>query len=364
MNIAVLGHKQIPSREGGVEVVTEALCTRMAARGHTVVCYNRKTAMQSSREDYRSVRRRAVPTIRKKGLSAVSSSFFAAVFSAFSPAQVVHIHGEGPAFWCWIPRLAGKRVVVTVHGLDWQREKWKGTLGARYIRWGERAAVNHADGIIVLSRNVQTYFADTYGRKTLWIPNGVTRPRPATAEGIAGTFGLERQNYFLFLGRLVPEKEIHTLISAFRELETEKMLVIAGASSDTDGYVKTLKALAAGDSRILFTGFAQGRHLAALFGNAYLYILPSRVEGMPMSLLEAMSYGNCCLVSDIPELAEVVEGRGITFPCGDVPALRAALEALLENPEVVSRYKDAAADFVCGKYDWNEIVEKTLELYP
>ena len=363
MNIAVLGHKQIPSREGGVEVVTEALCTRMAARGHTVVCYNRKTAMQSSREDYRSVRRRAVPTIRKKGLSAVSSSFFAAVFSAFSPAQVVHIHGEGPAFWCWIPRLAGKRVVVTVHGLDWQREKWKGTLGARYIRWGERAAVNHADGIIVLSRNVQTYFADTYGRKTLWIPNGVTRPRPATAEGIAGTFGLERQNYFLFLGRLVPEKGIHELIAAFRAVQTEKLLVIAGAPSDSDGYVEKLHTQAAEDPRILFTGFVQGQLLEELYSNAYAFVLPSHLEGMPMSLLEAMSYDNCCLVSDIPECTEVVENRAMTFPAGDVQALQACLQRLADHPELAEAYRAGAADFICGKYNWDEITERTLKVY-
>ena len=358
MKIAMFGHKRVPSRSGGVEVVVTELSSRMADMGHEVTCYNRGGDAGS----FAGVALKAVPDWGGRGLSAVTSGFFAALAAGLSNADVVHIHAEGPAFFCRIPKLFGKRVVVTVHGLDWQREKWRGSLGRCFIRAGEQAAVRFADEIIVLSRNLQRYFLETYGRETVYIPNGITRPEDRPPEKLP-PFGLEKDGYLLFLGRLVPEKEIHTLISAFRELETEKKLVIAGASSDTDGYVKTLKALAAGDSRILFTGFAQGRHLAALFGNAYLYILPSRVEGMPMSLLEAMSYGNCCLVSDIPELAEVVEDRGVTFPCGDVPALRAALEALLENPEVVSRYKAAAADFVCGKYDWNEIVEKTLELY-
>lgn len=358
MKIAMFGHKRIPSRSGGVEVVVTALATGMADKGHELCCYNRG----GDAGTFGGITLKAVPDWGGKGVSAVISSFFAALAAGFGAADVVHIHAEGPAFFCWIPKLLGKRVVVTVHGLDWQREKWRGSLGKCYIRSGERAAVRFADEIIVLSRNLQRYFRDTYGRETVYIPNGITRPECRGPEELR-KFGLEKDGYLLFLGRLVPEKEVHTLISAFRELETDKKLVIAGASSDTDGYVKTLKALAAGDSRILFTGFAEGGVLSALYSNAYLYILPSRVEGMPMSLLEAMSHGNCCVVSDIPELSEVVEDRGVTFPCGDEEALRKTLKALLETPETVAFYKKSAADFVCGKYHWNEIVEKTLELY-
>ena len=219
----------------------------------------------------------------------------------------MHIHAEGPAFFCWIPKLFGKRVISTIHGLDWAREKWKFGVGSKFIRQGEKNAVKYADEIIVLSKGVQKYFMETYGRETHFIPNGVNRPEVREAKLITDHFGLEKDSYILFLGRLVPEKGIRYLVEAFKNVKTDKKLVIAGGSSDTDSFMEELKELAKGDDRILFTGFVQGAMLDELYSNAYIYTLPSDLEGMPLSLLEAMSYGNCCLVSDIPECAEVVE---------------------------------------------------------
>ena len=370
LRIAMFGHKRIPSREGGVEIVVGELSSRMAALGHDVVCYNRGGHHVGGAEydaemivDYRGVRVKTVATLDKKGLAAVSSSFFAAVCAAFSRAEVVHIHAEGPAFMCWLPRLLGKRVVVTVHGLDWQREKWKGGFGAKYIRLGEKMAVRFAHEIIVLSRNVQQYFHDTYGRETVWIPNGVNCPDILPAQEISGEFGIEKDSYILFLGRLVPEKGIHYLIEAFRNVKTEKKLVIAGGGSDTDEYVLRLKELAAEDSRICFAGFVQGQTLEELYSNAYTYVLPSDVEGMPLSLLEAMSHGNCCVVSDIPECVEVVEDHAVVFEKGSIPGLCAALQQLCDHPEQTAGYKNSARSFICRKYDWDDVTKKTLELY-
>ncbi len=352
-----------------MEIVAEELAVRMAALGHQVTCYNRRGHHVSgtqfdtrAEKTYQGVRLKKVLTIDKKGLAAVTSSFFAAFACAFSRAEVVHIHAEGPAFMCWLPKLFGKRVIVTVHGLDWQREKWKSGFASRYIRAGEKAAVRYANEMIVLSRNVQNYFQNTYGRPVRFIPNGVTRPGKVSAEALRA-WELSANDYLLFLGRLVPEKGIHYLIKAFRHVKTDKKLVIAGSGSDTDDYVKGLQELAAGDDRILFTGFVQGEPLQALYSNAYLYVLPSDVEGMPLSLLEAMSYGNCCLVSDIPECAEVVESCGVTFPKGDVDSLGKALQQLCDDPKRVESYQRQAADFICGKYDWDRVAEETLELY-
>lgn len=366
----MFGHKRIPSREGGVEIVVEQLSTRMVAMGHQVACYNRSGHHVSgaefdaqARNEYSGVRLKTVLTIDKKGLAAVTSSFFAALCCAFGKAKVVHIHAEGPAFMCWLPKLFRKRVVVTVHGLDWQREKWKNGFGAKYIHAGEKMAVRFADEIIVLSRNVQEYFATAYGRETVWIPNGVTRPEPVNAEGIAQRFGLETDGYLLFLGRLVPEKGVHYLIEAFRNVKTDKKLVIAGGASDTDDYAEQLKAMAEGDPRILFTGFIQGKTLEEMYSNAYVYVLPSDVEGMPLSLLEAMSYGNCCVVSDIPECTEVVETHASIFKKSNVDDLRECLQALCDDREKVAEYKENAQRFICGKYDWDNVVKQTLELY-
>ena len=316
IRLAVFGQKRL-SREGGIEIVVKELCTRMAQNGCDITCYNRAGHHVSGAEydktiEYDGIRQKVVPTIEKKGLAAVSSSFFAALCSAFGRYDVVHIHAEGPAFFCWIPKLFGKRVISTIHGLDWAREKWKFGVGSKFIRQGEKNAVKYADEIIVLSKGVQKYFMETYGRKTHFIPNGVNRPEVREAKLITDHFGLEKDSYILFLGRLVPEKGIRYLVEAFKNVKTDKKLVIAGGSSDTDSFMEELKELAKGDDRILFTGFVQGAMLDELYSNAYIYTLPSDLEGMPLSLLEAMSYGNCCLVSDIPECAEVVEDKDLS----------------------------------------------------
>ena len=310
IRLAVFGQKRL-SREGGIEIVVKELCTRMAQNGCDITCYNRAGHHVSGAEydktiEYAGIRQKVVPTIEKKGLAAVSSSFFAALCSAFGRYDVVHIHAEGPAFFCWIPKLFGKRVICTIHGLDWDREKWRGSVASKFIRGGEKNAVKYADEIIVLSKDVQKYFLETYGRETHFIPNGVNRPEVREAKLITDHFGLEKDSYILFLGRLVPEKGIRYLVEAFKNVKTDKKLVIAGGSSDTDSFMEELKELAKGDNRILFTGFVQGAMLDELYSNAYIYTLPSDLEGMPLSLLEAMSYGNCCLVSDIPECTEVV----------------------------------------------------------
>ena len=180
MRIAMVGHKRVPSREGGIEVVVEELAARMVMHGHSVTCYNRTGHHVSGKEydiehldEYRGIRLKRVPTIDRKGLAAVTSSFFGCLAAAFGPYDVVHIHAEGPAMFSWLPRLTGKRVVLTVHGLDWARDKWKGSFGSWYIHTGEKTGVRFAHEIIVLNHSTQKYFQDTYGRATRYIPNGV-----------------------------------------------------------------------------------------------------------------------------------------------------------------------------------------------
>ena len=367
LRVAMFGQKRL-SREGGIEIVVKELCTRMARDGCQVTCYNRSGHHVSGAEydekiEYEGIRQKSVLTIEKKGLAAVSSSAFAALYSALGKYDVIHIHAEGPAFFAWLPKMFGKRVVVTVHGIDWQREKWKSGFGSKFIRQGEKTAVKYADEIIVLSKGVQDYFKKVYGRETNFIPNGVNRPKLRAAEQISEKFGLSKDSYILFLGRLVPEKGIRYLIEAFKQVKTDKKLVIAGGSSDTDSFERELKDLAKNDERIIFTGFVQGSLLDELYSNAYIYTLPSDLEGMPLSLLEAMSYGNCCLVSDIPECTEVVEDKALIFKKSDVSDLWEKLQDACNHPENVMELKKEAADFICKKYDWDDVVEKTRELY-
>jgi glycosyltransferase involved in cell wall biosynthesis len=228
---------------------------------------------------------------------------------------------------------------------------------------GEKCAAKFADEIIVLSKGVQQYFRDTYGRETVFIPNGVSRPEIRKAEEITDRFGLEKDSYILFLGRLVPEKGIHYLIKAYRNIQTDKKLVIAGGVSDSGEYGEELKKLADNHPDIVFTDFVQGRLLEELYSNAYLYVLPSDLEGMPLSLLEAMSYGNCCVTSDIEECGAVMEDHGITFPKGDVPALAETLQRLCDDMKIVTQYKAQAANYITSRYSWDDVTEQTLELY-
>lgn len=370
LKICMLGHKRIPSREGGIEIVVEELATRMEERGHSVTCYNRRGHHVGGKEfdgeqvnEYKNVKIKTVPTIEKKGLAAVTSSFFASICAAFGNYDVVHFHAEGPCAMLWLPKLFGKKCIATVHGLDHRRQKWVGTFAEKYILEGEKCAVKYADEIIVLSRGVQDYFRETYHRETIFIPNGVNRPPLCAANQITQMWGLKKDDYILFLGRIVPEKGIHYLVEAYKGIETDKKLVIAGGSSDTDEYMKELRQKAQGDSRIIFTGFVQGELLDELYSNAYIYALPSDLEGMPLSLLEAMSYGNCCLTSDIAECAEVVEDKAVIFKKSDVADLKDKLEMLCQDEEMVMRYKNEAADFICSKYSWDDIVDQTLRLY-
>lgn len=369
LRIAMLGHKRIPSREGGIEIVVEELATRMAKKSHSVTCYNRKGHNVAGSEfdgtklkTYKGVTLQEVFTIDKRGLAAMTASVSASLRAALGNYDVVHIHAEGPAFMCWLPKLFGKKVIVTVHGLDHQRAKW-GKFASWYIRSGEKNAVRFADEIIVLSKGVQDYFQNTYGRTTRFIPNGVNKAKPRKARQITEKWGLTKDSYILYLGRIVPEKGERYLIEAFKQTKTDKKLVIAGGSSDTQVFMDELKSLAKDDDRIIFTGFVQGEILEELYSNPYIYTLPSDLEGMPLSLLEAMSYGNCCLTSDIPECAEVVEDKALLFRKSDVSDLKAKLQNACDHPEMVESYKAQAEEFICRKYNWDDVVEKTLKLY-
>ena len=373
LRIAMIGHKRIPSREGGVEIVVEELSVRMAQKGHRVEAYNRYGHHVSGkkyddeygwkgRKYYKGVRVRIIPTFQSSSLNAIVYSFLATLRALFTKYDVLHYHAEGPCAMLWIPKMFGKRVVVTIHGLDWQRAKW-GNFASRVIKFGEKMAARHADEVIVLSRNVQQYFKEEYGREVTYIPNGINRPKRRKADLIREKYGLEKDGYFLFLARIVPEKGLHYLIEAYQKLDTDKKLVIAGGNSQAVEYMEQIHEMAAKDDRILMTDFVQGQTLEELYSNAYAFVLPSDVEGMALSLLEAMSYGNCCLVSDICENTEVVEDQALHFRKGDVKDLREKLQYLLEHPDTVERLRSGSADFICGKYNWDEVVDETLRLY-
>ena len=349
-------------------VVTE-LARRMAALGHDVTCYDRSGsdvmtggAAANHERVVDGVRVVPVKTIDKKGLAALTSSYFATKQVIKDRPDVVHYHAEGPCVPLPSARRAGIPTVATIHGLDWQRAKW-GKLASTYIKMGEKAAATKADALVVLSRSAQDYFREAYGRDSTLIPNGVEPKLTRPADYIKRVWGLDEGSYILYLGRLVPEKRPELLLEAFGQLDTDKRLVIAGGGSDTSEFERSLRAAADGDSRVLFTGFVTGDALTELYANAFAYVLPSDVEGLPLSLLEAMDFGRCCVTSDIPECADVLHGNGVTFEKGDVSSLVGALDGLIKDPDRALRLGRAAKQHVEKNYDWDRVVEQTLNLY-
>lgn len=370
MKIAMIGQKRVPSREGGIEVAVEALAVRMAAAGHDVTLYTcRRWGIDSKPEnssgncwDYRGVHIKEIPFFNIKGVTAMVGSLLSTIAALGGKYDCIHYHAEGPAAMMFIPHFMGIRTVVTIHGLDWQRSKW-GRFASWYLKQGEKIAAACADEMIVLSQSAQEYFRENYHRSTVIIPNGIDRPVKREAHRITQQWGLEKDSYILYLGRIVPEKGLEMLVRAFRGVKTEKKLVIAGAPSDTETFYKHLRELAEKDERILFTGFVKEEILDELYSNSYLYCLPSDLEGMPISLLEAMSYGNCCLCSDIEECASVVQDYGYLFKKGSMHDLRRSLERLCDQPELVNRCRAQVSDYVCSRYNWDESTRKTLKLY-
>ncbi|MCM1285855.1 MAG: glycosyltransferase family 4 protein [Acetobacter sp.] len=370
MKIAMIGHKRIPSREGGIEIVVDELSSALVKRGNNVVAYNRKghhvsgKNFENSRnlKEYNGIKLKTVFTFESSKLNAIVYSILASIRASLGRYDIVHFHAEGPSSMCFLPKIFGKKVIVTIHGLDWQRSKWGGFATA-FLKFGEKMAAKHADEVIVLSENVKKYFLETYGRDTVYIPNGVKKPIVRDDHIIKEKFGISKDSYILFLGRIVPEKCAHHLINAYKNLDTDKKLVIAGGSSHTSEYMNEVKELAKDNSNIIFTDFVQGEILEELYSNAYIYCLPSDLEGMPLSLLEAMSYGCCCVTSDIHECTEVCEDNALYFEKGNAKSLESLLKQLIDNEILVSKYKKEASNYICSKFSWNDIVDRTLELY-
>lgn len=370
MKIAMIGHKRIPSRSGGVEVVVEELSSRMVRKGHEVAVYNRNCGEKKIKE-YRGAEIVEVRTFKKQALNAMVYSLFATLKVILKKYDVVHYHAEGPCAMIPLAKLFGKRVVATIHGLDWQRNKWGG-FASKYIMFGEKMAAKHADKVIVLSKNVQNYFKETYNCDAVFIPNGINPVTIEPAEIIKEKFGLDKDEYILFLARITPEKGLDYLLEAYKELKTDKKLVIAGSIEPQTEYIRSVLEKAKGNDNIIFTDFASGKTLSELFSNCFVYVLPSDIEGMPMSLLEAVGYDARVIVSDIPENIDCLDGYGNYFEHGNAKSLKELLERCLENEQLKDndfkenlsseQVQQMRAELI-KKYDWDAITDRTLELY-
>ena len=358
LRVAFIGGRGVVSKYSGIESYYEEVGRELSRLGHTVTVYCR-TYFTPPVPEHSGMRVLRLPTLRTKHLETVVHTFLSTVHAMFSRHDIVHYHCLGPALFSFLPRLTGKKTVVTVQGLDWQRSKW-GPLAARVLRWGEGAAVAMPNATMVVSKALQTYYRERYNKETIHIPNGgrQTKRRPVSQ---LREWDLLPDNYFLYLGRFSPEKNCHLLIQAFEQVRTDMKLVLAGGTSHTDAYVQELRRHES--DRIRLLPWVSGNDLDELLSNAAVFVLPSDLEGLSLALLDAMAAGVCVLTSDIAENREVVDGAGFTFRRGDQADLSRVLEILVRNPILRRQMGRRAEERVRQSYLWPEIARSIEKAY-
>lgn len=366
--IAFIGLKGIPSTYGGVEKHVEELGEMLVKKGHSVIVYSRNT-YNNFRGFYKGMRVVNLPAIPQKHTEMVSHTFLSCLDLLDKDVDIIHIHSVDPAILSFIPRMKAK-IVATSHGQAYRREKW-GPIAKSMSHLAERIYATIPDARIAVSQTLQKYYQDKYKCKVYYIPNGVkildiinSSPRKIFTNEHK-EICIDKNSYFLYVGRVLPTKGVDILIKAWSNLEKEirfnKILVIAGGSSYTDNYVESLKRQS--NPSIIWLGYRYGEELNWLYANAYCCIIPSEIEGLALTLLEAMSYGKCVIYSDIPENSEAAQGVGISFQNRNVDDLSDKILYAIKNPEKLNELGEKARQRIKYDYNWNDIAVKIERVY-
>ncbi|TBR58052.1 glycoside hydrolase [Westiellopsis prolifica IICB1] len=369
MKIAVIGAKGLPPRQGGIEHYCAEIYPRMTAQGNTVDLFARCSYTQASwlvHHKFQGVRVISLPGLQIKGVDAFLTSALSAIAATGRKYDIIHFHALGPSLFTGLAKITtSAKVVVTCQGLDWQRAKW-GNFSTRLIQMGEKAAVRFADGIIVVSDALKSYFLQTYNRETIYIPNAPASYGESDPNFTYATqLGLTKGRYILFLGRIVPEKRPDLLIEAFNILKPQGWkLVIAGGVSDTKSFTTKLLEKIANNSNIVFAGELRGIRLWEIVRGAGLFVLPSDLEGLPLAMLEAMQEGIPVLASNIPPHQQLIcAGRGMLFEAGNLNSCIRSLDWAINHPRQMAAMAENAQKHVQLHYGWDHITSETLKLY-
>lgn len=352
--------KKIPFG-GGIEKYVEEIGVRLASKGHEIrICtikhYGERKGM------YKGMSIIPVPSLKTRHLEKPVAALLAMVCQSIrKEVDIVHVHAVPAVFVSIIPRLFGKKVIAHGHGLEWKRSRW-GLITRQLLKMMESVSVNFSNILCVVSKTQQRYFESRYRKNCFYVPQGVALSEVEQPDLIK-KYGLFGNDYILFVARLVREKGAHHLIKAYRDVDTNVKLVVAGDAPYEEQYKSELYNLAKGNDRIIFTGFIDGKLKRELFSNPYLFVVPSEVEGLSISLLEAMSYGNCCLVSDIPENLEAIDQFGYSFRCHDVKDLKQKLEILLGDKNMAMKVKERARDYTLKNYSWDKVADELEKIY-
>ncbi len=360
MRVAMIGIKAIPAHNGGFETAVDELSRGLVKLGHEVVVYNRSGMSEYPSSDYEGVRLVTLPTLKSKNLSTIVHAFLSTIHVIFHRVDVVHYFITGTTIFAPIPRLLGMKVVCSVDGTDWQRSKWGG-FARWYLRFSEKLAALFCHRLVGDSREVVRYYREVYGASASLITYGIRETRSDGLEWL-DQFALKPREYVLFVGRLVPENNIHHLIQAFERTNTDKKLVIVGDDPWEKDYARLLKSTR--DPRIIFTGGVYGIGYAQLQLNAYVFVLPDEVGGTHPALVEAMGFGNCVLVNDTPSNLEVIADSGFSYRGSDgAEDLRRQLQMLLDDPALVGDFRLRAERMARANYNWGQVVREHVSLY-
>jgi glycosyltransferase involved in cell wall biosynthesis len=368
----MIGQQGIPATHGGVERAVEEISARLVAAGHQVTVFNTTRDADRSVTEHRGIQIRYLPSTAGKHTGNLTLSAMSALVVATGPYDVAHFHAIGPSMFTPICRLRPRMAVVTtLHGRDDQRAKWGG-MARRILTVAAHIAARAPHRVLVVSRALQDDMLASFGREALYVPNGVTEPPGQMTLGaeILDRFDLEPRKFLLSVGRLVPEKAIDDAMRAFSalDLDSDMRFVVVGGSSNTDGYVEELRALAFKNPQIVLTGPVYGDDLEVLYESAAGFVIPSRLEGLPLTFLEAAAHGLPVIASDIPPHAEIVGDLGSgpghrLAPVGDITALTHELSEFLDCPEVERRYAKDLRERVLDEYSWDTAAAELERIY-
>lgn len=365
----MIGQKALPARYGGVETHVENVAARLAVRGHDVWAFCRARLRPGRNGSgpgeetgrYRGVRLVYRPSIHSKHLDAATHTLLCAAESSLLHGfDVIHLHGIGPAAFSPVAGMFGRCVISTFHALDWRQIKW-GSRAKKLLRRGERLGAERSDAVVAVSRLMQAHVATQYGVEAVYIPNGATVPATVPAADALEKWGLRPGGYVLTVGRIIPDRELHTLIEAFNQLARPLTLVVVGSETPTTAYTERLRR-AAGD-RVIFTGDVFGDDLEALYAHCVVYVLASRVEGLPITVCEAMAHARPLVLSDIPENVEVGGDAARYFSCGDVNGLMQTMDDLIGDEGARAELGTIGRRRCETVYNWDLVTDQVEACY-
>ncbi len=374
MKVAMIGQKGMPAKYGGVERHVHELSIRLVEFGHDVTVYSRPWYTDKDITNFENVSIKSVPSIHTKNLDAISHTFISTIHAIFQNYDIIHYHGVGPSLLSWIPRIFAPKtkVISTFHCIDRYHQKWS-WFARLMLRAGERASCGFAHKTITVSQSLKQYCLNEYNVETKYIPNGVVKQSKPEGNKILNDFGLEKEKYLLMVSRLVPHKGAHLLVEAFTNLKRKHRqdaaiqnlkLAIVGGSAYTDDYIRDLHRQASICNDIVFTDYQSGESLRQLFGNCLSLIHPSMNEGLPITVLEAMSYGKPALVSNIPEHLEMIHDSRTIFNENDVQAIEDSIYEFINlSEDERSAIGKSNLKNMEKNYSWEIIVPQIDALY-